>query len=88
MGISRDSRHKRRLTGGRRNVHKKCRKYEMGRVGANTKVRRYNELGDGVVCLFSHFLLVTSCLSLLSQLGAKRVRPVRCRGGNMKYVRP
>lgn len=55
MGISRDSRHKRRLTGGRRNVHKKCRKYEMGRVGANTK------------------------------LGAKRVRPVRCRGGNMKY---
>jgi len=38
MGISRDSRHKRRLTGGRRNVHQKKRKYELGRVAANTKL--------------------------------------------------
>jgi small subunit ribosomal protein S8e len=55
LGISRDSRHKRRLTGGRRNVHIKKRKYEMGRPAASTKI------------------------------GTKRVQPVRCRGGNMKY---
>jgi len=55
MGISRDSRHKHRKTGGRRNIHQKKRKYEMGRPAA------------------------------LCKLGAKRVRPVRCRGGNMKY---
>merc|ERR1712187_751935 len=55
MGISRDSRHKHRKTGGRRNIHQKKRKFEMGRPPAMTK------------------------------LGPKRVRPVRCRGGNMKY---
>jgi small subunit ribosomal protein S8e len=38
MGISRDSRHKRRSTGGRRNVHQKKRKYELGRPAANTKL--------------------------------------------------
>jgi len=38
MGISRDSRHKRRATGGRRNVHQKKRKFEMGRPAANTKL--------------------------------------------------
>jgi len=38
MGISRDSRHKRRLTGGRRNVHQKKRKYELGRQPASTKI--------------------------------------------------
>mmetsp|Transcript_57407 Transcript_57407/g.105579 ORF Transcript_57407/g.105579 Transcript_57407/m.105579 type:complete len:210 (+) Transcript_57407:69-698(+) len=55
MGISRDSRHKHRKTGGRRNIHQKKRKFEMGRPPAMTR------------------------------LGNKRVRPVRCRGGNMKY---
>jgi len=55
MGIARDSRHKHRKTGGRRNIHQKKRKFEMGRPPAMTK------------------------------LGAKRVRTVRCRGGNMKY---
>ena len=54
-GISRDSRHKRRETGGRRAKFRKKRKFEMGRPAANTK------------------------------LGHKRVHPVRCRGGNMKY---
>lgn len=54
-GISRDSRHKRRETGGRRSKYRKKRKFEMGRPAANTK------------------------------LGNKRVHPVRCRGGNMKY---
>lgn len=38
MGITRDSRHKHRLTGGRVNVHKKKRKFEMGRPAAMTKL--------------------------------------------------
>jgi len=38
MGISRDSRHKRRLTGGRRNPHQKKRKFELGRPAANTRI--------------------------------------------------
>jgi small subunit ribosomal protein S8e len=38
MGISRDSRHKRRLTGGRRNIHQKKRKFELGRPAANTRI--------------------------------------------------
>jgi len=38
MGISRDSRHKRRATGGRRNIHQKKRKFEMGRPAAHTKM--------------------------------------------------
>jgi len=55
MGIARDSRHKHRKTGGRRNIHQKKRKFEMGRPPAMTK------------------------------LGGKRVRVVRCRGGNLKF---
>ena len=38
MGISRDSRHKRRLTGGRLAIHKKKRAYEAARPAANTKL--------------------------------------------------
>merc|ERR1712048_719032 len=38
MGISRDSRHKRRLTGGRMPIHKKKRKFESGKPAANTKL--------------------------------------------------
>ena len=38
MGISRDSRHKRRATGGRMPVHKKKRKFESGRPTANTRL--------------------------------------------------
>lgn len=55
MGISRDSRHKHRRTGGTKPGFRKKRKFEMGRQAAMTKI------------------------------GAKRVRPVRGRGGNMKY---
>ena len=55
MGITRSSLHKRRATGGRRPVHRKKRKFELGRPAANTK------------------------------LGQKRVRTVRCRGGNLKF---
>merc|ERR1719261_797443 len=38
MGISRDSRHKRRCTGGKRAGWRKKRKYEMGRQPASTKL--------------------------------------------------
>ena len=38
MGISRDSRHKRRLTGGRRAIHQKKRAFEKGRPFANTRI--------------------------------------------------
>ena len=38
MGISRDRRHKKRLTGGRMPIHKKKRKYESGRPPAHTKL--------------------------------------------------
>ena len=38
MGINRDSRHKRRSTGGRMPIHKKKRKFEMGRVPTMTKL--------------------------------------------------
>lgn len=38
MGITRDSRHKHRLTGGRVNVHKKKRKFELGRPAAMTRL--------------------------------------------------
>ncbi|EZG43279.1 40S ribosomal protein S8 [Gregarina niphandrodes] len=38
MGICRDSRHKRRATGGKRAIHQKKRKYELGRPAAMTKL--------------------------------------------------
>ena len=58
MGISRDSIHKRRLTGGKPKPWRKKRKYELGRPAANTKLCSGN---------------------------SALVRPVRCRGGNMKF---
>jgi len=38
MGISRDSRHKHKATGGRKHIHQKKRKFELGRPPALTKV--------------------------------------------------
>jgi small subunit ribosomal protein S8e len=38
LGISRDSRHKRRATGGRKANLKKKRQYEIGLPAANTKI--------------------------------------------------
>jgi small subunit ribosomal protein S8e len=55
MGITREGRHKRRETGGRRAQFRKKRKFELGRPAAMTKI------------------------------GERRVRPVRCMGGNMKW---
>ncbi|XP_072999211.1 small ribosomal subunit protein eS8-like [Typha latifolia] len=54
MGISRDSMHKRRATGGKKKAWRKKRKYEMGRQPANTKlssnktVRRVRVRGGNV----------------------------------------
>ncbi|KAL8172505.1 hypothetical protein V2J09_024309 [Rumex salicifolius] len=54
MGISRDSLHKRRATGGKKKVWRKKRKYELGRQPANTKlssnktVRRVRVRGGNV----------------------------------------
>mmetsp|Transcript_30868 Transcript_30868/g.42771 ORF Transcript_30868/g.42771 Transcript_30868/m.42771 type:complete len:210 (-) Transcript_30868:170-799(-) len=58
MGITRDSLHKRRATGGKPKAWRKKRKYELGRPPANTKLCSGNQ---------------------------PLVRPVRCRGGNMKF---
>ena len=38
MGISRDSIHKKRLTGGKKRIWRKKRKHEMGRQMSNTKI--------------------------------------------------
>jgi len=38
MGISRDSKHKKRPTGGKPSIHRKKRKFELGRPAANTKI--------------------------------------------------
>ena len=38
MGIGRDTRHKRRLTGGRMPIHKKKRAFEKARQPGNTKL--------------------------------------------------
>jgi small subunit ribosomal protein S8e len=38
MGISRSSKNKRRLTGGKMPIHRKKRKFEMGRQSSNTKL--------------------------------------------------
>uniref|UniRef100_A0A0A9DJ60 40S ribosomal protein S8 n=1 Tax=Arundo donax TaxID=35708 RepID=A0A0A9DJ60_ARUDO len=54
MGISRDSMHKRRATGGKQKTWRKKRKYELGRQPANTKlssnktVRRMRVRGGNV----------------------------------------
>lgn len=40
MGISRDSIHKKRLTGGKKKKWRKKRKYELGRQPSNTKIGR------------------------------------------------
>ncbi|KAL9254314.1 Small ribosomal subunit protein eS8-like protein [Drosera capensis] len=54
MGISRDSMHKRRATGGKKKAWRKKRKYELGRQPANTKlssnktVRRVRTRGGNV----------------------------------------
>ncbi|KAL9644103.1 hypothetical protein ABK040_005569 [Willaertia magna] len=38
MGITKSNLHKQRVTGGKRKIHRKKRKFEMGRASANTKM--------------------------------------------------
>jgi small subunit ribosomal protein S8e len=45
MGISRSSKHKRRLTGDRMPIHQKTRKFEMGRQASSTKLSERNVVG-------------------------------------------
>ena len=70
-GISRDSWHKRRKTGGKRTPIRKKRKFELGRPAANTKVLT-------AICY-------PVCSRFFLQLGVKRIHVVRCRGGSKKY---
>merc|ERR1711971_226625 len=42
MGITREGRHKRRHTGGRREKYRKKRKFELGRPAAMTKIGEKN----------------------------------------------
>ena len=55
-GISRDSWHKRRATGGKKVPIRKKRKFELGRPPANTKVGRPD---DGLIGKRSKRFLVT-----------------------------
>ena len=79
-GICRDSRHKRRHTGGKRKSIKKKRKFELGRPMASTK------LGKDVVCC----LYEKSCARRVDIIfyfpssGVKRIHLIRTRGGNEK----
>jgi len=77
MGISRDSRHKRRLTGGRRNVHVKKRKFELGRPSANTKIgaKRITTIrGRGANMKYRALRLETGNFSWGSEVTTRRVR--------------
>jgi len=73
MGISRDSLHKRRNTGGKQKPWRKKRKYELGRQPANTKLAA------------SHAKDKKDADGKVHKVTTGDVRLVRCRGGNMKY---
>nr|GMC75637.1 40S ribosomal protein S8-like [Ipomoea batatas] len=49
MGISRDSMHKRRATGGKQKAWRKKRKYELGRQPANTKLSSNKTEDTGIL---------------------------------------
>ncbi len=72
VGISRDSWHKRRSTGGKRAPIRKKRKFELGRPPAGTKVHSCKRI--------TWYLINTP-----SQIGSKRIHLVRTRGGNTKH---
>lgn len=67
MGISRSNLHKRRKTGGRRAIHRKKRKHELGRPAAHTKVRFFHVHNLYLVPLFGtkyHCLILSTTLIL------------------------
>merc|ERR1712076_297463 len=65
MGISRDSRHKRRLTGGRMPIHKKKRQFESGRPAAGTKLaeKRITKIVNVIYNAVSNELVRTNTLT-------------------------
>mmetsp|Transcript_1383 Transcript_1383/g.2772 ORF Transcript_1383/g.2772 Transcript_1383/m.2772 type:complete len:210 (-) Transcript_1383:137-766(-) len=71
MGISRDSLHKRRATGGKKPSWRKKRKYELGRPAANTKL-----CGSGVHPL----VRPVRCRG-----GNKKFRALRLDSGNISW---
>jgi len=77
MGISRDSRHKRRATGGKRAHFRKKRNFEKGRPGADTKLgptRVHLVRGRGGNMKFRAMRLETGNFSWRSEAVAKKVR--------------
>jgi len=78
QGISRDSFHKRRKTGGKLTKWRMCRKFELGRQSANSRVRESRSGG-------CQKPTVETEPSPSLQIGPKRIRTVRTRGGNTKY---
>ena len=77
MGISRDSRHKRRSTGGRKANLKKKRQYEIGLPAANTKLgpqRVHVVRGRGGNLKFRAMRLDTGNFSWGSEVVARKTR--------------
>mmetsp|Transcript_34621 Transcript_34621/g.111156 ORF Transcript_34621/g.111156 Transcript_34621/m.111156 type:complete len:211 (+) Transcript_34621:105-737(+) len=77
MGISRDSRHKRRATGGKREQYRKKRKFELGRQPAMTKIgpKRVHEVrGRGGNMKFRAIRLETGNFSWGSEVCTRKAR--------------
>jgi len=77
MGINRDSRHKRRATGGRMPIHQKKRKFEMGRQPANTKLgaKRVRPVrGRGAKYKFRALRIDTGIFSWGSEVVTRKTR--------------
>jgi len=77
MGISRDSAHKRRNTGGKRKVHRKKRKYELGRPPAMTRLgpnRIHPVRGRGGNIKYRALRLETGNFSWGTEAVARRTR--------------
>ncbi|KAH3756166.1 40S ribosomal protein S8 [Pelomyxa schiedti] len=92
MGISRDSRHKRRNTGGQRKPYRKKRKYEMGRQPSNTKIgpkRVHLVRCMGGIIKKRGLRLETGSFSWGSEAISRKSRIVNCvyNSANVEYVR-
>ena len=77
MGISRDSQHKRRLTGGKKPKHHKKRKHELGRQMAMTKIgakRIHKVRGRGGNMKFRAMRLDTGNFSWGSEVCTRKTR--------------
>jgi small subunit ribosomal protein S8e len=77
MGITREGRHKRRETGGRRSQYRKKRKFELGRPAAMTKIgepRIHTVRGRGGNNKFRALRLSDGNFSWSSEVCARKVR--------------